>query len=201
MLLLLLLLLLLLGWGDGDGDGGVMNLHQPYSKVNLQFQLPFVPFPLKYELFVGKAAVGELVAIVAIVVIVASAFVASYIVASCIDASSVGVVEQPQQDVGGGTVVEQLVEVVAGAMDIVAVVYHLAVAVEAFVALMVAALMVASLMVSSLMVAASNGVVDCTCSIAFASDIVGFVCAADTVAIVAETPYQMERWLGRWLGR
>ena len=169
-----------------------MNLHQPYSKVNLQFQLPFVPFPLKYELFVGVAAVGELVAIVAIVVIVASAFVASYIVASCIDASSVGVVEQPQQDVGGGTVVEQLVEVVAGAMDIVAVVYHLAVAVEAFVALMVAALMVASLMVSSLMVAASNGVVDCTCLFAFASDIVGFVCAADTVAIVAETPRQME---------
>jgi hypothetical protein len=194
---MLLLLLLLLGWGDGDGDGGVMNLHQPYSKVNLQFQLPFVPFPLKYELFVGKAAVGELVAIVAIVVIVASAFVASYIVASCIDASSVGVVEQPQQDVGGGTVVEQLVEVVAGAMDIVAVVYHLAVAVEAFVALMVAALMVAalmvaSLMVSSLMVAASNGVVDCTCLFAFASDSVGSVCAADTVAIVAETPRQME---------
>ena len=179
-----------------------MNLHQPYSKVNLQFQLPFVPFPLKYELFVGVAAVGELVAIVAIVVIVASAFVASYIVASCIDASSVGVVEQPQQDVGGGTVVEQLVEVVAGAMDIVAVVYHLAVAVEAFVALMVAAvmvaalmvaaLMVAALMVSLLMVAASNGVVDCTCLFAFASDSVGFVCAADTVAIVAETPRQME---------
>ena len=166
-----------------------MNLHQPYSKVNLQFQLPFVPFPLKYELFVGVAAVGELVAIVAIVVIVASAFVASYIVASCIDASSVGVVEQPQQDVGGGTVVEQLVEVVAGAMDIVAV---LAVAVEAFVALMVAALMVAALMVSLLMVAASNGVVDCTCLFAFASDSVGFVCAADTVAIVAETPRQME---------
>ena len=184
-----------------------MNLHQPYSKVNLQFQLPFVPFPLKYELFVGVAAVGELVAIVAIVVIVASAFVASYIVASCIDASSVGVVEQPQQDVGGGTVVEQLVEVVAGAMDIVAVVYHLAVAVEAFVALMVAALMVAALMaaalmvaalmvaalmVSLLMVAASNGVVGCTCLFAFASDSVGFVCAADTVAIVAETPRQME---------
>ena len=187
-----------------------MNLHQPYSKVNLQFQLPFVPFPLKYELFVGVAAVGELVAIVAIVVIVASAFVASYIVASCIDASSVGVVEQPQQDVGGGTVVEQLVEVVAGAMDIVAVVYHLAVAVEAFVALMVAAvmvaalmvaaLMVAALMVSLLMVAASNGVVDCTCLFAFASDSVGSVCAADTVAIVAETPRQMEWWLGRWLG-
>ena len=47
--------------------------------------------------------------------------------------SSVGVVDQPQQDVGGGSVVEQLVEVVAGALDIVAVVDHLAVAVEAFV--------------------------------------------------------------------
>ena len=122
----------------------------------------------------GVAAVGELVAIVAIVVIVASAFVASYIVASCIDASSVGVVEQPQQDVGGGTVVEQLVEVVAGAMDIVAVVYHLAVAVEAFVALVVAALVVAALVsalvVPSLVVAASK---------------------------IVETPHQMERWLGR----
>jgi hypothetical protein len=81
---MLLLLLLLLGWGDGDG--GVMNLHQPYSKVNLQFQLPFVPFPLEYELFVGVAAVRELVAIIAIVVIDASC-----IDASCIDASSVGV--------------------------------------------------------------------------------------------------------------
>jgi len=117
-------------------------------------------------------------------------------------AASVGVVDQPHQDVGGGSVVEQLVEVVAGAMDIAAVVYHLAVAVEAFVALMVAAvmvaalmvaeLMVAALMVSLLMVAASNGVVDCTCLFAFASDSVGFVCAADTVAIVAETPRQME---------
>ena len=48
-------------------------------------------------------------------------------------AASVGVVDQPQQDVGGGSVVEQLVEVVAGALNIVAVVDHLAVAVEAFV--------------------------------------------------------------------
>ena len=101
--------------------------------MNLQFQLPFVPFPLEYELFVGVAAVGELVAIVATVVILASAFDASCIVASCIDASCVGVVEQPQQGLGGGTAVEQLVEVVAGAMDTVAVGCHLAVAVEAFV--------------------------------------------------------------------
>ena len=144
-----------------------------------------MPFSLEHELFVGVAAVGELVAIVAIVVIVASAFDASCIVASCIDASCVGVVEQPQQGLGGGTAVEQLVEVVAGAMDTVAVGCHLAVAVEAFVASVVAA---------------STGVVDCTCSIAFAGDIVGFVCAADTVAIVAETPQQMERWLGAWLG-
>ena len=122
--------------------------------------------------------------------------VASCIDASCIDASSVGVVDQPQQDVGGGSVVEQLVEVVAGALDIVAVVDHLAVAVtgavEAFVALVVAALVVAASVVASSVVAASNGVVDCTCLFAFASDSVGFVCAADTVAIVAETPRQME---------
>ena len=57
-----------------------------HPKVNLQFQLPFVPFPLEYELFVGVAAVRELVAIIAIVVIDASC-----IDASCIDASSVGV--------------------------------------------------------------------------------------------------------------
>ena len=101
--------------------------------MNLQFQFPFVPFPLEYELFVGVAAVGELVAIIAMVVIVASAFVASHIVASCIVAASVGIVDQPQQDVGGGSAVEQLVEVVAGALDIVAVVDHLTVAVEAFV--------------------------------------------------------------------
>ena len=167
------------------------------SKSELAISVSFRAISLEYALFVGVAAVGELLAIIAIVVIVASAFVASHIVASCIVAASVGVVDQPQQDVGGGSVVEQLVEVVAGAMDIVAVVYHLAVAVKAFVALMVAALMVAAvmvaaLMVSLLMVAASNGVVDCTCLFAFASDIVGFVCAADTVAIVAETPRQME---------
>ena len=77
----------------------------------------------------GVAAVRELVAIIAIVVIDASC-----IDASCIDASSVGVVDQPQQDVGGGSVVGQLVEVVAGgALDIVAIVDHLTVAVEAFV--------------------------------------------------------------------
>jgi hypothetical protein len=176
------------------------------SKSELAISVSFRAISLEYELFVGVAAVGELVAIIAIVVIVASAFVASHIVASCIVAASVGVVDQPQQDVGGGSVVEQLVELVAGgALDIVAVVDHLAVAVtgavEAFVALVVAALVVAASVVASSVVAASNGVVDCTCSIAFASDIVGFVCAADTVAIVEETPYQMERWLGRWLGR
>ena len=114
---------------------------------------------------------GELVAIIAIVVIVASAFVASHIVASCIVAASVGIVDQPQQDVGGGSAVEQLVEVVAGgALDIVAVVDHLAVAVEAFVASVVAALVVPSLVVVALVVAASK---------------------------IVETPHQMERWLGR----
>ena len=64
-------------------------------------------------------------------------------------AASVGVVDQPHQDVGGGSVVEQLVEVVAGALDIVAVVDHLAVAVEAFVASVVAALVVPSLVVAA----------------------------------------------------
>ena len=140
-----------------------------HPKVNLQFQLPFVPFPLEYELFVGVAAVGELLAIIAIVVIVASAFVASHIVASCIVATSVGVVDQPQQDVGGGR-----------ALNIVAGVDHLAVAVavavEAFVALVVAALVVAALVsalvVPSLVVAASK---------------------------IVETPHQIKRWLGRWL--
>ena len=87
-------------------------------------------------------------------------------------AASVGVVDQPHQDVGGGSVVEQLVEVVAGALNIVAVVDHLAVAVEAFVASVVAALVVPSLVVVALVVAASK---------------------------IVETPHQMELWLGRWL--
>ena len=104
------------------------------SKSELAISVSFRAISLEYELFVGVAAVGELVAIIAIVVIVASAFVASHIVASCIVAASVGIVDQPQQDVGGGSAVEQLVEVVAGgALDIVAVVDHLTVAVEAFV--------------------------------------------------------------------
>ena len=98
--------------------------------------------------------------------------VASCIDASCIDASSVGVVDQPQQDVGGGSVVEQLVELVAGALNIVAVVDHLAVAVEAFSALVVAALVVVASVVFSLVVAASK---------------------------IVETPHQIKRWLGRWL--
>ena len=166
------------------------------SKSELAISVSFRAISLEYELFVGVAAVGELLAIIAIGVIVASAFVASHIVASCIVAASVGIVDQPQQDVGGGSAVEQLVEVVAGALDIVAVVDHLAVAVagavEAFVALVVAALVVAASVVASSVVAASNGVVDCTCLFAFASDSVGSVCAADTVAIVAETPRRME---------
>jgi hypothetical protein len=131
------------------------------SKSELAILVSFHAISLEYELFVGVAAVGELVAIIAIVVIGASAFVASHIVASCIVAASVGIVDQPQQEVGGGSAVEQLVEVVAGgALDIVAVVDHLAVAVEAFVALVVAALVVAALVsalvVPSLVVAASK---------------------------------------------
>ena len=56
------------------------------SKSELAISVSFRAISLEYELFVGVAAVGELVAIIAIVVIDASC-----IDASCIDASSVGV--------------------------------------------------------------------------------------------------------------